>query len=199
MAVRMTKSDARKAGILPGRVRKPPEVAVAAPLWWAVEFNLPCRVVSEANRRDHWSEICDRRNAQCENLRLAAILFGISGWNQMIPCIVTWTHVGRKMDSDNLARSFKGLRDGLAELLCIDDGDPRVEWRYSQRPGPPGVEVRIESGRDTPQPSRSASTGARGTRGRKKACPHCTTNTPTDERPWWRENCPHCSGTGILP
>jgi hypothetical protein len=38
----------------------------------------------------------------------------------------------RSLDSDNLASSFKGLRDSIAESLDVDDGDARLEWRYSQ-------------------------------------------------------------------
>ncbi len=32
----------------------------------------------------------------------------------------------------------------------------------------------------------------------KVACPDCTTGTPTEERPWFRKNCPNCLGTGKI-
>lgn len=113
---------------------------------WAVTLAVPCRVVSEANRRDHWTARRKRFDAQ------AATLFAV--WCQS-PCygtnavstwggVITLTHIGRRMDSDNLAGAFKGVRDELARLLGIDDGDPRVEWHYDQRPGKGGIEVRIE-------------------------------------------------------
>lgn len=39
------------------------------------------------------------------------------------------------MDSDNLAISQKGVRDGVADWLGVDDGHPDIEWRYEQRTG----------------------------------------------------------------
>jgi len=42
---------------------------------------------------------------------------------------------GRRMDSDGLAISFKGVRDGLAVAMGIDDGDERIEWQYDQQIG----------------------------------------------------------------
>jgi hypothetical protein len=52
---------------------------------------------------------------------------------------------GKRLDKDNLARSFKAVQDVLAEWLGVDDGDPRaVRWSYKQRPGyAGGVEIRI--------------------------------------------------------
>jgi hypothetical protein len=50
------------------------------------------------------------------------------------PCVITLTRVGvKRMDTDNLASALKACRDGVAEWLGIDDGDPRIEWRYAQR------------------------------------------------------------------
>lgn len=39
----------------------------------------------------------------------------------------------RKLDSDNLAAAFKGVRDGVADALGVDDGDERISWLYEQR------------------------------------------------------------------
>jgi hypothetical protein len=163
----MTKSEARRLGLIPGRsrTRKPPEVATDAPLRWAIEFNLPCRVVSEANRPGHWAEVRKRRVQQCESLATAMTCARL--WHLpmffMLPVVVTWTHVGPEMDGhDNLRRAFKALTDSMAtNWLKVDDDDPRVTWEYAQRPGPAGVEVRIESRPDTPQPSPSASRAAK--------------------------------------
>lgn len=49
-------------------------------------------------------------------------------------------------DSDNLAASFKWLRDAIAADLGLDDADSIIEWQYRQVavPGPAGVVVRIE-------------------------------------------------------
>jgi hypothetical protein len=47
------------------------------------------------------------------------------------------------MDSDNLAIAAKSLRDGVADKLGIDDGDPRITWAYAQEKSK-GYAVRIE-------------------------------------------------------
>lgn len=135
----------------PARPRTPPRVAVATPGGrprWAVTLVLGCRVVSEANRRDHWTVQRGRAERQAEALTAAAHRAGLTKWLSgcPVPCVVTWTHAGRAMDGDNLQRAFKALRDALARLVGLDDGDPLVRWAYDQRPGPPGVELRIEEG-----------------------------------------------------
>lgn len=51
----------------------------------------------------------------------------------------------RRLDSDNLAASFKHVQDGLAVAMGIDDGDPRINWQYSQEIGKAyGVIITIE-------------------------------------------------------
>lgn len=129
--------------------RAAPAVATAAKLRWSVTLAVPCRVVSEPNRRDHWT--VKRRRAEIQDTAAAKAISEspLAGW---IGCrgrlVVTWTrlYAGRAMDDDNLRGAFKGLRDWLANWLGVDDGDPRVEWRYEQRAGTPGVELWIEGG-----------------------------------------------------
>ena len=61
--------------------------------------------------------------------------------------VVTLTRIGaRKLDSDNLARSMKAVRDGIADALGIDDGSDRIEWKYAQEKGKYAVKVTIELG-----------------------------------------------------
>ena len=46
---------------------------------------------------------------------------------------VTLTRVSPgTMDTDGLAASFKGIRDGIADAIGIDDGDPRITFKYAQ-------------------------------------------------------------------
>jgi hypothetical protein len=53
-----------------------------------------------------------------------------------MPCSITLTRIApRRLDSDNLARSLKAVRDGIADAIGVDDGDPRLEWRYAQEQG----------------------------------------------------------------
>lgn len=92
------------------------------------------RTVSEMNQREHhmakW-----RRNKQQQEL---------VGWKLKSheppkpPADVFLTRIApRKLDSDNLAASFKHVRDAVARWLGIDDGDPRVVWHYDQTKGEP--------------------------------------------------------------
>lgn len=69
-----------------------------------------------------------------------ASLTGYSG-----ALVVTLTRQApRLMDDDNSVSALKSVRDEVAHLLRLDDGDPRLQWRYAQRKGPWGVEIRIE-------------------------------------------------------
>ena len=43
------------------------------------------------------------------------------------------TRLGPKlMDSDNNVGALKHVRDGVADALSLDDGDPRLHWVYLQ-------------------------------------------------------------------
>ncbi len=58
---------------------------------------------------------------------------------------VTFTHIGPVMDDDNLQSAFKAIRDEIARLVGVDDGPGNGwTWKYEQRKGPKGVEIRIE-------------------------------------------------------
>lgn len=99
-------------------------------------------VVSEANRREHWAKRRKRRLAQVEML-LAEL------WKKKHPgpaaLVITMTRQGgRKMDSDNLAGSFKAVRDALAKWLGRDDGDESLRWEYRQCPGKGAKGITIE-------------------------------------------------------
>jgi hypothetical protein len=65
-----------------------------------------------------------------------------------VPLAITLTRVApRPLDTDNLSSAFKAIRDGVADALTVDDGDPRLAWVYQQRRGQPreyGIAIRIE-------------------------------------------------------
>jgi hypothetical protein len=48
------------------------------------------------------------------------------------------------MDGDNSIGSLKAVRDGVADALGIDDGDPRLTWEYRQETGPFGVRIYLD-------------------------------------------------------
>ena len=43
-----------------------------------------------------------------------------------------------------LIGSLKAVRDGVADALSLDDGDPRLTWEYRQETGPFGVRIYLE-------------------------------------------------------
>ncbi|MFK3647926.1 hypothetical protein ACI2IY_05740 [Lysobacter enzymogenes] len=92
---------------------------------------LPLRIVSEANKREHW-RYRQRRSKACRSAAVA-VPNGIA-----LPCAVHLTRIApRKLDDDNLQSGFKALRDGIADRLGIKDNDPRVTWSYDQERGKP--------------------------------------------------------------
>lgn len=46
------------------------------------------------------------------------------------------------MDDDGLAASFKAVRDGIADRLCVNDGSDQIAFKYAQRKSKQyGVEI----------------------------------------------------------
>jgi hypothetical protein len=91
-------------------------------------IELPLRIESVANKREHWSVRSRRTKAH----RLAALAVPV----HPLPCVVTLTRVApRMLDSDNLQSGCKAIRDGIADRLGVADNDPRVRWEYRQTRG----------------------------------------------------------------
>lgn len=152
MRVRITEAELKRCGVVVPKAKKRAATVQADPFVgrWSFTVSVPMVVKSEANLRQHWTAKQRRKNEQWTAL-LTAFVF--SPWRLasalQMPLVVTMTHVGRRMDGDNLQSAFKGTRDWIAKtILAVDDGDPRVTWQYEQRPGKPGVELRIEHGKE---------------------------------------------------
>ena len=134
------------------KARRKPDVRTSGRIGWAVELTLACRVVSR-QRKFHWTTLRRQKEIQEDALWQAMKAAGLveswcePRWKPKLPVLVTWTHVGRPMDShDNLPISFKDLVDHLSDLMNFDDGDTEcVTWAYQQEPGTPGCRVRIEA------------------------------------------------------
>lgn len=91
----------------------------------------PIKVISEANQREHWRAKHKRKAEQQTALKLF--------WGQHVqrlpkpPVTVVFTRIGqRKLDDDNLANAFKGLRDQLAKMIGVDDGSDLIRFEYRQ-------------------------------------------------------------------
>ena len=50
----------------------------------------------------------------------------------------------KELDTDNLARSLKAIRDGVADAIAVDDNDKRLTWDYAQLQHPKEFGVWIE-------------------------------------------------------
>ena len=105
---------------------------------------LPIKLESTANARWHWRKKAAHARQQRQTARL--IVMPVE-----LPILVLITRVGpRKLDSDNLAISAKHVRDGIADVLGVDDGDEtKVRWEYAQEKGK-GYGCRVEYVRVAP-------------------------------------------------
>jgi hypothetical protein len=109
------------------------------PRRWLLSCDLPIRVESEANRREHYMIVKKRVDEQ-RAVTMAVVGEAITREEMALPprMAVVLTRIGPKtLDDDNLARGFKHVRDAIAYLLGIDDGLERVRYEYQQRKGKP--------------------------------------------------------------
>lgn len=100
-----------------------------------LDFQIPVKIISEANQREHWAlKFKRKKDQQLETL--VAIHNNISTCRVAMPCVVRLTRIGPKaLDTDNLAGAFKHVQDAIARKLGVDDGDTtKVRWEYHQMP-----------------------------------------------------------------
>lgn len=102
---------------------------------------LPLRLRNFSNVRMHWA----KRASFIKEHRLTAYLMTK---REDVPITVRITRFGpRKMDIDGNVSSCKGVIDGIADRLKIDDGDERITWQFSQQVSQ-GYSVLVEFLRD---------------------------------------------------
>lgn len=108
-----------------------------------MRIEVPIRLVSESNMREHWKAKWRRKREQ-QGIALA-YLARLKLPIHWMTWSITLTRIGkRRLDPGNLEASFKHVQDAVAEWLGIDDGDARLTWRYEQTTGKEyGVEVEI--------------------------------------------------------
>lgn len=113
-----------------------------------IEVDVPVKLESEANLRQCW-QARNRRKRQQQAIVSLVVGPKLRGKKFAPPYSVTLTRLGkRKLDDDNLAVSAKGVRDQIAHLLGIDDGDERIKWNYAQAKSPDKdywLRVRLEA------------------------------------------------------
>ena len=114
-----------------------------------LNFTIPIATVSESNQREHYMAKARRKKAHTE----AGLLLTREALAKHGPLLrITLTRVApHTLDQDNLVASFKGIQDGVAKALKIDDGSQAIEWIYQQafrdRKTAPHVTVQIDFGR----------------------------------------------------
>lgn len=103
-----------------------------------------CRIESVANLREHWAKKANRVKLHRQLAWAALSRFMHLPDSVRDKIAVTLTRIApRTLDSDNLASGFKATRDQVADFLKLDDGDPKITWRYEQEKGKE-YKVRVE-------------------------------------------------------
>ncbi|HUB09441.1 MAG TPA: hypothetical protein VMB50_20725 [Myxococcales bacterium] len=114
-------------------------------------LHIPLRTTTGLNAREHFWARRKRWERERWAVKVAAqrhLLAAAAGFPPIeLPCVVELTRMSPRLaDLDNVAGGMKAVRDELAELLGVDDGDrTRVQWLYRQEKGPFGVRVAIHS------------------------------------------------------
>lgn len=111
-----------------------------------LDFEIPVKVISEANTRDHWNKRF-RRQVMQKQATILMMMNAQKGKRIELPCAVKLIRIGaKKLDGDNLANGFKAIRDAIAVRLEVDDGDvDSVKFEYEQIPiGKRDYSVKVE-------------------------------------------------------
>ena len=110
-------------------------------------FQLPLRLMSEANLRGNWRKHRDRH---ATHRRLGAVYMRLCELDRAaIKTVMIARLAPRMLDSDNAVGSAKSLRDGIADWIGRGDGhDCGIEWIVVQEKSPAyGVRVVVRSGK----------------------------------------------------
>ncbi len=111
----------------------------------AMSVTIPLRTLGPNGSHGHWATLARRRKAE----RTAAATL-VRCRRATPPCTVRLIRGSAGvLDDDNLRGALKGVRDGVADALGVDDRDPRVTWQYAQertRRGVAWVRVEITAG-----------------------------------------------------
>lgn len=113
-----------------------------------ISFTLNLRTESLLNLREHFRKTAQRKKVHRETAFYATreALGSMKALAGKRFHVVMTRIAPRAFDDDNLAGSFKHIRDGIAQALDVNDGDKsRVTWRPEQEKGGKGVyAVRVE-------------------------------------------------------
>ncbi len=102
-----------------------------------ITFEIPIRLISTANAREHWRAVAKRKKEH----RALGVLYTTVRVSEAggikPPFDIIITRLGKRLlDDDNLSGSAKFLRDGIADALNVDDGDvSKIRFVYRQECG----------------------------------------------------------------
>jgi hypothetical protein len=100
----------------------------------SLTIHVPTRTVSEMNVRCHWAVRNKRKQEQQRDVFFAWRKAVFGKRLPTLPCVVRLTRCGpRLLDGDNLQSACKHVRDEVAKLLNVDDGDAQIQFEYDQR------------------------------------------------------------------
>lgn len=95
---------------------------------------LKIRTISMANVREHWSVRAKRNKGHRAAVAAQFVWCPSFLRDTPFPLVVTLTRYGKRLlDDDNLAGSFKAIRDEVAAQLGRDDNPKSgISWVYKQ-------------------------------------------------------------------
>lgn len=111
----------------------------------SISFRKPIR--SRANFRGKsvalTRETAEHHNAARIAVQCALNAAGVESMAMPIEVRIQRVSPRKIKDGDNLGTALKSIRDGIAEALGFNDGDPRFRWLYSSALGKPGVRITV--------------------------------------------------------
>jgi hypothetical protein len=111
-----------------------------------VTAKVPVKLVNGLNQREHWAPKAKRAKDQ-RSAAFNVLMYSVGPHPRYLPewpespapvTITITRRGGGRMDDDGLTASAKHVRDGIADWLGIDDGDPRLTWVVRQDKAPRG-------------------------------------------------------------
>lgn len=97
-----------------------------------VDIDIRLKTPNALSNEHHYARATRRKREQETTLKAFAP-YEPPTFDDNTKLTITLTRLGPvPLDSDNLAYSFKAVRDAIAKWLGIDDNDQRLTWDYRQ-------------------------------------------------------------------
>lgn len=123
----------------------------------SIKLELPLRLMSEANQREHWAAKAKRTKLHRATCRMAVRCYVPTTLPRDFTIVCKFTRLGpRQLDGDNLQGACKAARDGVADAFGLDDGDNRWIWGYAQEKSKDyglRIQININTGEGNGQPT----------------------------------------------